>query len=485
MKRLVHNRFNQAILLIIFLILGTGSAFSQKFTISGTVEDMKTGERLLNANVYDPDTYTGSVSNNFGFFSLTLPEGEVNIQCSFVGYEVFITTFILNSDTTINFNLKPIINIEEIVISAQKARSQVRSTQMGMTELSAQTIKSLPVLFGEVDVLKALQLLPGVQSGSEGTSGIYVRGGGPDQNLILLDGVPVYNANHLFGFFSVFNPDAIQSVKLIKGGYPARFGGRLSSVLDIRMKDGNNKSFQAEGSVGVISSKLTFEGPIIKDRTSFIVTGRRTYLDILAQPLIALANGSSGESVKGGYYFYDFNAKLNHRFSDKSRLFLSSYLGRDKAYLNIKDKGGDYSSKGNFGLGWGNVTTALRWNYVINPKLFSNTTLTYSKYNFLTEMKSEAEEKGKMVQLFEMGYDSGIKDVAAKIDFDYSPNPKHSVKFGYNNIYHIFSPGVTIFRMAEENMAEDVDTTFGNKKIKARDEKIVSEISGFIFPDLL
>ncbi len=475
MYTLLAKYSRRFLLSFIFMFLCVSVMFPQKFTISGTVEDKNTGERLLNANIYDPDTYRGSVSNNYGFFSITLPSGDLNLRCSYVGYESMDISFSLSRDTLINFVLEPIINLDEIVISAQKARSAVRSSQMGMTELSSQTIKSLPVLFGEVDVLKALQLLLGVQSGSEGTSGIYVRGGGPDQNLILLDGVPVYNANHLFGFFSVFNPDAIQSVKLIKGGFPARFGGRLSSVLDIRMKDGNNKKFQAEGSVGIISSKLTVEGPILKDKTSFIVSARRTYLDVLARPFITLANGSSDEKIAGGYYFYDMTAKVNHRFSDKSRLFLSSYMGRDKAYLNVKDKGGDYTGKGEFGLGWGNITTALRWNYILTPKLFSNTTLTYSKYNFLTEMKSEEEEKGELTEMFEMGYDSGIRDFAGKIDFDYLPTPKHSIKFGYNHIYHIFSPGVTIFRMDEENMNEPVDTTFGNEEIQAHEYALYAE----------
>ena len=242
----------------------------------------------------------------------------------------------MHSDTVINLSLNPTIELKEVLV-VDKAKSQVQSTQMSMAEIPIQTIKSLPVLMGEVDIIKTIQLLPGVQSGGEGMSGLYVRGGGPDQNLILLDGVPVYNANHLFGFFSVFNADAIQNISLVKGAFPARYGGRLSSVLDIKMKEGNNKKFKGEGSVGIISSKLTLEGPVVNDKTSFLISGRRTYIDILTQPFIKYEASQQGyDKLSGGYYFYDLNAKVNHKFSDKSRLYLSSYFGRDKAYSRIK-----------------------------------------------------------------------------------------------------------------------------------------------------
>ncbi len=462
------------IILVLCMVSLFTAVSGQKYTISGYIEDKATGERLLSANVYNPETYQGVITNNYGFYSLTLNRGAQKLTYSFVGYQAQTIDINLLKDTIINIILNPIINLDEIVISAEQAKSAVRSTQISMTELSAKDIKSIPVLLGEVDVLKALQLLPGVQSGNEGTSGIYVRGGGPDQNLILLDGVPVYNANHLFGFFSVFNPDAISNVKLIKGGFPARYGGRLSSVLDIRMKDGNNKNFAAEGSVGLISSKLTVEGPIIKDKTSFIVSGRRTYIDALAQPLIRWSNARNGNgNTTGGYYFYDVTAKINHRFSDKSRLFLSTYLGRDQAYLRIKDKGSSYLYEDDFGLGWGNVTTALRWNYVVSPKLFSNTTLTYSKYNFVTGLESSQTENDVLKDRFAFSYDSGIYDWAGKIDFDYLPDPNHSVKFGYNHIFHTFSPGVTVFQVGGEGM--EIDTTFGNQDIFAQELELYIE----------
>lgn len=402
--------------LLILLLVFVHQGFSQRYTISGRVEDGQSGELMISANVYDAKTLNGVITNVYGFYSLTLPTGNISLTCSFVGYKTRVIEINLIRDTVINILLEPSLEIGEVVISAERSRSAVESTQMSVTELSAKTIKSLPVLLGEVDVLKALQLLPGVQSGNEGTSGIYVRGGGPDQNLILLDGVPVYNANHLFGFFSVFNPDAIQNVKLIKGGFPAQYGGRLSSVLDIRMKEGNNKKFGAEGSVGIVSSKLTLEGPIWKERTSFIISGRRTYIDLLSQPLISWQASRNGlENFTAGYYFYDLNAKVNHRFSDRSRIYLSAYTGEDKAYLGTKERNKNFYWEDEAGLGWGNFTTALRWNYVITPKLFSNTSLTFSNYNFVTSLLDIQKENNVLSHRYEFQYDSGIRDWPQKL----------------------------------------------------------------------
>jgi outer membrane receptor for ferrienterochelin and colicin len=465
------------ILVLALLFILPAVTQAQRFSISGTAEDMETGEKLISANVYDANTLKGITTNAYGFYSLTLPAGKVRLTCSYIGYQSVYIDFTLRKDTLINLKLKPVINLDEVIISAQKAKSAVQSTQMSVTELSAKAIKSLPMLLGEVDVLKALQLLPGVKGGNEGTSGIYVRGGGPDQNLILLDGVPVYNANHLFGFFSVFNPDAIQSVKLITGGFPARYGGRLSSVLDIRMRDGNNKKFSAEGSVGIISSKLTLEGPIIKDKTSFIVSARRTYIDVLAQPLIKLMS-EENSNLSAGYYFYDLNAKINHKFSDRSRLFLSAYSGRDKAYIRSTEKGEIQGNRYRYdtdgGLGWGNITAALRWNYVITPKLFSNTTITYSRYNFLTSMMNQEKSNDTIQSKFQYVYDSGIIDWAGKIDFEYLPDPNHSIRFGYNQIYHTFKPGVSVLSvLGEGNFG--IDTTFGNKNIYAHEGALFAE----------
>jgi outer membrane receptor for ferrienterochelin and colicin len=306
---------------------------------------------------------------------------------------------------------------------------------------------------------------------------MYVRGGGTDQNLFLLDGVPVYNASHLFGFMSVFNPDAVKSVQLYKGGFPARYGERLSSVVDIRMKEGNEKEFHGNFAIGVISSKLSLEGPIIKDRTSFIISARRTYYDILAQPFIMALNDDRNSKTTGGYYFYDLNGKINHKFSEKSRLYLSSYLGRDRAFTRNRsrpdyyDENQDrYEFRDSYGLGWGNIITSLRWNYLLTNKLFSNTTLTYSKYDFDVTIESSVENlttKQKESDYFR--YFSGIEDLGAKIDFDYYPSASHTVKFGAGYTWHHFKPGVTSFRYDPMYNNDGIDTVIGDMKVRANE----------------
>lgn len=448
----------------------------KKLTINGTVEDRNSGERLISANIYDPATFRGVITNNYGLFSITLPRGLVRLRCSYVGFKHQDINLNLLKDTVLNIKLVPLTSIEEITIIGELFPSIIKNTQMSMNQLSAKTIKRIPVLFGEKDILKTLQLLPGIQSGNEGTSGIYVRGGGPDQNLILLDGVPVYNVNHMFGFFSIFNPEAVQNVKIIKGGFPARYGGRLSSILDIRLKEGNNKKFAAEGSVGLISSKLTLEGPIIKDKTSFILSGRRTYIDVLSRPAILMitAQGAASGSF-GGFNFYDFTAKLNHRFSDRSRVFISSYFGKDNFYLNVKDQGRTSSNKVDFGLGWGNATTVLRWNYILNSKLFCNTSLTFSNYQLVTDLEIVEKEQDKMVMESGFTYDSGIRDLTASVDFDFAPSPDHSVKFGLNNTLHNFHPGVSIYKMVDDPDAEPVEQSFGGEDIKANELRLYAE----------
>ena len=304
----------------------------ETITLSGYIEEEETGEKLLGATIYDLKSKQGTITNDYGFFSLTLPKDSIHLKVSYIGFKSQFYIGEPKDDINFNFKMESVM-LEEVEILSDKDEQVHLKTEMSTIDLSMQKVKTLPALLGENDIMKTIQLLPGVQSGSEGTSGIYVRGGGPDQNLILLDGVPVYNASHLFGFFSVFNADAIHSTKLVKGGFPARYGGRLSSVIDIKMKEGNMKKFHGEGSIGLISSKLTLEGPIIKDKTSFLISARRTYLDLLAQPIIrANSNGNSG-----GYYFYDVNAKVNHKFSEKDRLYISHYMGKDRAYLNNTD----------------------------------------------------------------------------------------------------------------------------------------------------
>lgn len=451
--------------------------FAQKKTISGYIEDARSAEKLIGANVYDKTSYKGTTTNVYGFFSFTLPTDSFELIFSYVGYQPQKLKFNLSKDTIITIRLNPAIQLKEVEVSAEKLSEKIQErSQMSMIEIPMEQIKSLPVLLGERDVLKVIQLLPGVQSGGEGTSGLYVRGGGPDQNLILLDGVPVYNASHLFGFFSVFNPDAINSVQLIKGGFPARYGGRLSSVIDIRMKEGNLQDYKVEGSVGVVASKLTIEGPIKKDKASFIISARRTYIDILAQPFIRALSKAEQNNLRAGYYFYDLNAKVNYRISEKDHFFISSYLGNDKAYFKIKDEyqldDKIYTNKIDADLGWGNITTALRWNRIINSKLFVNTTLTYSKYAFLTKDGFITEENNQKSE-YRSVYNSGIYDWGAKVDFDFVPNTNHYIKFGIAETYHTFIPGISAFKSSFQGIA--IDTTFGAKKLFAHETGLYVE----------
>jgi TonB-dependent Receptor Plug Domain/CarboxypepD_reg-like domain len=459
---------------LILLLIGLFSAniFAQKFTISGFVSDAESGEKLLAASVFDKKSGQGTVTNNYGFYSLTLSSDSVQLICTFIGQQPQQKRLKLSKNESINFELGASSTLKEVVISSERAEKIEDRAQMGRIDVPIQQIKTIPALLGEVDVLKALQLLPGVSSGGEGQSGIYVRGGSPDQNLILLDGVPVYNVSHLFGFFSVFNADAIRDVTLTKGGFPARYGGRLSSVIEINLKEGNENEFHGEGSVGLIASRLTLEGPIKKNKTSFIVSGRRTYLDILARPLIKSALKS--DDVKGviGYYFYDFNAKINHKISDKDRLYLSFYGGKDRFYADLEDIGNEnYSSISENSLDWGNITSALRWNHIWSPRLFSNTTLTYSKYAFNTSVGIEDREKfagqPDIVQSFRLKYGSGINDLAGRIDFDFNPNPAHYIRFGAHIIAHNFDPGQFETRIVDTQEPSDIKTVIGNKIITA------------------
>lgn len=457
-------------LIFLSILIAPVISFSQNVTISGYIEDGATGEKLIGANVFDVKTYQGTITNNYGFYSLTLPAGEKTIKFSFVGYQPNELILDLGKDTTVTVSLHPAVELDEVVVESTRIENALESSQMSVTKLPMNMVKSLPVFMGEVDIIKTLQLLPGIQSGNEGASGLYVRGGGPDQNLILLDGVPVYNANHLFGFFSVFNADAINSVSITKGGFPARYGGRLSSVLDIRMKEGNSKEFHVTGSVGLIAAKLTVEGPIIKDKTSFIVSARRTYIDILAKPFLMLAsNQEPGYKINSGYYFYDLNAKINHKFSDKSRLYLSAYMGNDKAYTKEEYKDNEVYDEEEFGLKWGNITTSLRWNYMFNNKLFANTRVSFTRYKFNVDEQYKYEESSYKED-FKFNYFSGIDDVAGSIDFDYVPNTSHYIRFGMSDIYHTFNPGVNAYsEKSNEDTDANIDTVFSNSKIYAHE----------------
>ncbi|MEZ5073062.1 MAG: TonB-dependent receptor [Bacteroidales bacterium] len=432
------------------------SAFGQRYTFSGYVQDRSSGEKLIAATVYDHRSGKGTSANEYGFFSLTLEPGEVHLQVSYVGYNTHTDTFTLGANLSMNISLEPSLMLDEVVVTTHGPRDVVEDVQMSTVQIPVKEIKSIPMFMGEADVIKTIQLMPGVQSGTEGTSGIYVRGGGPDQNLFLLDGVPIYNANHLFGFFSVFNPDAISNITLTKGGFPAHYGGRLSSVIDVRLKEGNMKEFHGSGSVGLIASKIALEGPIVKDKTSFILSARRTYLDVLARPIIRQVNKANGTEGMTGYYFYDLNAKINHKFSEKDRLYLSAYMGRDRLYINNEEQRIDndtsYQATMESGLYWGNLTTALRWNHVYGNKLFSNVSLLYSNYRFSTFDETRTLINGTQDVGYAYEYYSGIEDLGAMIDLDYRPGPAHSFRFGGKYLYHTFSPGIETLESTDDTL---------------------------------
>ena len=401
------------------------SLFSQTHTISGYALDEKSSEALIGCNVYVNNLKKGTSTNAYGFYSITLPESKDSVELiiSYIGYDLKIIRFILTSDIKLNITLKPTSEqLEQVEIKGVRNRENVESTKMSVIELPAKQIKELPAIFGEKDVLKALVLLPGVQSGREAFAGFYVRGGGSDQNLVLLDEAVLYNPFHLFNFFSVFNSDAIKNVQLIKGGFPAQYGGRLSSIVDISLKDGNAREYHGEGGIGFIASRLTVEGPIIKDKSSFMISGRRTYLDLLVNAL-----NPNPEDGGGGVYFYDLNTKLNYKISENDRVFVSGYFGKDVLYSEIP------SDSMLFQIDWGNKTLTSRWNHIFTKKLFSNTTFIYNDYLFRIIIE-RGNTEAKLL--------SGIRDVSGKIDFDYYPSLRHKIKWGFHHTYHTFIPSL-------------------------------------------
>jgi len=423
------------------LLVGNIPCWSQPgtATVNGYVREAGSQEALIGVNVYRPGTTIGTTTNTYGFFSLTLPaQDSARIAFSFVGYEPVVRQIDLRKNTSLTVLLTPGRALSEVEVKANRTTERVsESAQMSRIDVPISQIKKIPAFLGEKDVLRVLQLMPGVQKGSEGQTGIYVRGGGPDQNLIILDEATVYNASHLFGFFSVFNGDALKSVELTKGGFPARYGGRLSSVIELNMKDGNKEKLHGEGGIGLIASRLTLEGPFTKNkRGSFLLSGRRTYLDIVAAPLI---NAQSDGQTNAGYYFYDFNAKANYDFGAKNKVYLSGYFGRDRFYARDKTEGSDV------GIGWGNATGTLRWNHLFNQKLFANLSLIYSDYKFSISSDEKNNGAGGVDALStSLRYSSGIRDVSAKIDFDYYPSPQHSVRFGAQTIAHRFTPSALV-----------------------------------------
>jgi len=416
----------QLLLFFSLILLTFSSTFASKYTISGYVNN-SSGEELIGATIYARDLGIGTVTNVYGFYSLTLPEGKHNIEYSYIGHETQSKEFVLNKNIKLTISLSESSKtLEEVIITAERKNENIVRTEMSTTKLQAKEIKKIPALMGEIDVIKTLQLLPGIQSTGEGFSGFNVRGGSPDQNLILFDEATVYNASHLMGFFSVFNNDAVKDLKIYKGDIPAQYGGRLSSLLDIRMKEGNQKNLEATGGIGTISSRLTLEGPIIEDKWSVLVSGRRTYADLF----LLLSSDEAMKSTK--LYFYDLNLKTNYKISDKDRIFVSGYFGRD--VLKFSDL---------YSFDWGNYTLTTRWNHLFTEKLFSNFSFIYSKYDY--EMQSGDDNLG-------FKWISNLEDFKLKADLNYYPNPKNTIKFGFEVIHHHFIPGVASSSISTSNI---------------------------------
>ncbi|MEC7950856.1 MAG: TonB-dependent receptor, partial [Bacteroidota bacterium] len=420
--------FHQVWVLLACGLLGIQS-WSQTFTISGRVTDANTGEYILGANILDAERGNGVSTNVYGFYSLTLPSRPTELQCTFIGYAPATRKLIGSKNVEWNVSLSPqSVEVDAAEVVGTTGQN-TESTSLGKAEVAMATIQRLPALMGEVDVLKAIQMLPGIQSAGEGNSGFYVRGGGPDQNLLLLDDAAIYNASHLFGFFSVFNADAISSVEVYKGSMPARFGGRVSSVLDLGLKEGNRNELKGSGGIGLISSRLTLEGPVKKGKSSFIASGRRTYIDVLTRPYV-----ETTQAAGSGYFFYDLNAKYNHRFSDRDEVFVSGYFGRDVFSFNSADAGFGAS------IPWGNTMVSSRWNHVVNDKMFLNVNASYTGYEFAFESGQDD---------FQFGFESGVQDWTQKAHLSWYPNLRHEVRGGVDHVYHKFVPTSFFFRQGD------------------------------------
>jgi len=403
------------------LLFFTGVSFNlsaqNKYTISGYIKDVKTGEQLIGASLVIKEIpATGVNTNAYGFYSITIPEGKYTVMAQFTGYKTKADTIILDKNKKLDFSLSDAVaELNEVIVTDEKKDQNITATQMGVDKLDIKQIQNIPVFFGEKDVLKTLQLLPGVKSVGDGSSGFYVRGGNSSQNLILLDEATVYNASHLLGFFSVFNSDAIKDVTLYKGTQPAEFGGRLSSVLDIKMKDGNDQKLSVSGGIGLIASRLNIEAPLKKNRGSFIISARRTYADAILKLV------SKNPMLKGvQLYFYDVNLKANYRLNDKNRIYLSGYLGKDVLGFN------------SFGLNYGNITGTLRLNHLFSDKFFSNTSLIFTNYDYKITTSFGANS---------LDIISRIQDYSLKQDFQYFLNSKNKIKFGFQSTFHKLIPG--------------------------------------------
>lgn len=446
----------RTLIIYISLLVFVTHGYSQKTSVSGYVKDAASGEVIAGATVTTADRLNYAISNSYGYYFLTLSrlEDSVIIQASFVGYSPSSFSVIPNQNLKVDFALRSSNILDEVIVSAEKTATYERRKEMSIATVPISKVTAMPSLGGESDLLKSLQLMPGIQSGNEASSGLYVRGGSPDQNLMVIDDVPVYYVNHLGGFVSTFNSDAINTMKLVKGGFPAHYGSRLSSVVDIKMKEGNMKEFHGNGMIGIIASKIMVEGPIKKDTTSYMLSARRFLYDLIIRPLTR-ATSSDGTSV--GYNFYDLNAKINHFISPKDRLYLSFYSGGDKILTRQKTQ----ADLNKMTLEWGNILGSFRWNHLYGDKLFSNLTIYSTRYRLANDF-SNTFTHDNIKEKTSSGYWSGIIDLSIKADFDYYINQNYKMKFGGTTILHHFNPNTTSYHSVESSAA--VDTSFGSKK---------------------
>lgn len=467
--------------------------WAQNATVRGTITDSRTGETLIGATVVDTRSGKGTVTNVFGHYSLTLKRDSVSLKVSYVGYEPQSFTFRLEKNRDLSVALAASVTLDEVTITAERV-GDVKSSQMSANVMTVEKIKSVPVMFGEADLIKALQLMPGVQSGSEGNSGMYVRGGGPDENLFLLDGVPLYNVTHMGGFFSAFNTDAVKNVTLYKGSFPARFGGRLSAVLDVTQNNGNDRELHGNFSVGLISAKFNLEGPLVKERTTFSLSFRRTYAELFIIPAIMWLNDMTSEETQSptvaqnakfdaGYWFYDLNAKVTHKFNDKSRLYASFFAGDDKIHGKVHTVTSlDEDINLGFANKWGNLVGALRWNYELTPRLFLNLAANYTQYynNIVGSVEKMATPNDANTSTIEGDYNSGIKEATLRADFDLTPNPEHLVKFGVAATRHWFIPevasaSINYFDSIQMNKPLHVDSSIFSGTVPANEFALYGE----------
>ena len=469
------HTFIKKILPVACMAIVLNANAQDRATISGYITDAQSKETVLGATIFNSGTTQGTITNEFGFYSITLAKGDVSLNYSFVGYTTQKKEFRLTKDTVINILLSGDIQLNEVVVTAPKAEAGIAATGMGSLDIPVKMIEHTPTLLGETDLMRTIQMTPGVQQGAGGASSFFVRGGNGDENLVLLDGAPVYKIDHLFGFFSVFTPEAIKRVSFYKSSFPARYNGRTSSIMDVRTKDGDLQNYHGSVSVGLLTSRINFEGPIIKDKTSFNISARTTYFSALAKPFMPKDNQFS-------YWFYDLNAKINHKFSDKDRLFFGLYNGQDKYKDNYDfDWGdGDYKHSEKYGseMKWGNTIPSLRWNHVFSQKLFSNTTLSYNHYRMkLWSFDDDTQLNTKVNTYTSSSYQSEIIDWGASSDFDFMPSPKHSIKFGVNYIYHDFVPETTSMRdkFKDDKSASDSTYTTTGKELYANELSIYAE----------